>query len=456
MYSIILIIVMQTFKAIFTDWKIAKRLLITLAFIFLFRWGIMISVPGTKVQGNEFDSGSFIGIMNTLGGGGLTNFSIFALGVSPYITSSIIIQLLSTDVIPYLSRLNKQGERGRIKVEKITRILALFIAFMQSLAVILALSSSGYLNLGKYNGLGGIMIITMIMVAGSIITLWIADQITVSGVGNGTSIIIVVGIVARIPSALSSELSFFIGEASTAELILVGTLNFIFYLLFTFGLIWLIAFFETSERRLPIQQTGQGLNLVNDEQTYLPIKVNPAGVIPVIFASAIISLPGTIAQFFGDTRGAVWVVENISLNSIIGVILYALLLFLFGMFYAHININSIEMSENFQKSSTFIIGIKPGDDTEKYISRTVTRLSIIGSFQLMVLAIMPYLLTFTGIPKQIAVGGTSMIILVSVAIDTWEQINARVIASQTTVKQKTKTYQKENKKKGNSSTILFD
>ncbi len=448
---------MQTFKAIFTDWKIAKRLLITLAFVFLFRWGIMTPVPGTTVSGTEFDSGSFIGIMNTLGGGGLTNFSVFALGVSPYITSSIIIQLLSTDVIPSLSRLNKQGEKGRIKVEKITRILTLFIAFMQSLAVILALESTGYLQLGVYNGMGGIMLVTSIMVAGSMVSLWIADQITVSGVGNGTSIIIVVGIAARIPTLLSSELSFFIGDSSSSELVLLGIMNFIFYIMFTFGLIWLIAFFETSERRLPIQQTGQGLNLVNDEQTYLPLKVNPAGVIPVIFASAIMSLPGTIAQFFGDTRGAVWVIENISLSAPIGVAIYAILMFLFGMFYAHININSIDMAENFQKSSTFIIGVTPGEDTEKYISRTVTRLSIIGSLELTLLAIMPYLLTFMGIPRSIAVGGTSMIILVSVAIDTWEQINARVIASQTTVKQKTKTYQKENNKSnGASSTILFD
>ncbi len=452
---------MQTFKAIFTDWKIAKRLLVTLAFIFLFRWGIMTAVPGTSVNsGDMFDSGSFIGIMNTLGGGGLTNFSIFALGVSPYITASIIIQLLSTDVIPSLTRLNKQGEKGRIKVEKITRILTLFIAFMQSLAVILALDSTGYLNLGPYNGFGGILLITSIMVAGSIVSLWIADQITISGVGNGTSILIVVGIVARIPNIMTNQYAFFIGDSGTAELILIGAMNFIFYMLFTFGLIWLIAFFETSERRLPIQQTGQGLNLVNDEQTYLPIKVNPAGVIPVIFASAIMSLPGTIAQFFGDTRGAVWVIENISLSAPIGIFIYAALLFLFGMFYAHININSIDMAENFQKSSTFIIGVKPGNDTEKYISKTVTRLSLIGSFQLTILAIMPYLLTFVGIPRQIAVGGTSMIILVSVAIDTWEQINARVIASQTTVKQKTKTYQKENKKNDSiarsSNTILFD
>ncbi len=452
---------MQTFKAIFTDWKIAKRILITLAFIFLFRWGIMTPIPGTEITGSEFDSGSFIGIMNTLGGGGLTNFSIFALGVSPYITASIIIQLLSTDVIPSLTRLNKQGEKGRIKIEKITRITTLFIASMQSLAVVLALTTDSgggsYVTLPpSMNGMGGIFMLTLIMVAGSMISLWIADQITVSGVGNGTSIIIVVGIVSRVPAMLGQQIDFFLPDSATAELLLLGAMNFIFYMLFTLGLIWLIAFFETSERRLPIQQTGQGLNLINDEQTYLPIKVNPAGVIPVIFASAIMSLPGTIAQFFGDTQGAQWVIENISLTAPIGITIYAVLMFLFGMFYAHININSIDMAESFQKSSTFIIGVTPGEDTEKYISRTVTRLSIIGSFELTMLAIMPYLLTFIGIPRQIAVGGTSMIILVSVAIDTWEQINARVISSQTTVKQKTKKYQKETKNKGNSSTILFD
>lgn len=449
---------MKTWKAIFTDWKIAKRLLLTLAFVLLFRWGVMLTIPGIDIKDTTtFDSGSFIGIMNTLGGGGITQFSIFALGVSPYITSSIIIQLLSSDVIPSLSRLNKQGERGRIKVEKITRILTIFIASMQALAIILGLESSGYIQLGNYDNIMGMITLTAIMVSGSMITLWIADQITMSGVGNGTSIIIMVGIVARIPALFNSELSFFIGTANSAEQALIGFVNFAFYFIFTMGLVWLISFFETSERRLPIQQTGQGLNLINDKQTYLPIKVNPAGVIPVIFASAIMSLPGTIAQFFSETQGGVWVVKNFALTSTFGIVFYSILLVLFTFFYAHININSVETSENFQKSSTFIIGVTPGKDTEKYISKVVTRLSVMGAFELTMLAIMPYLLVFIGIPKQIAVGGTSMIILVSVAIDTWEQLQARVIASQTTVKQKQKIHSKENKNsKGSSDTILFD
>ncbi len=449
---------MNVLKTVFTDWKIAKRLLITLLLVLLFRWGIMITIPGTTVTGDEFDSGSFIGIMNTLGGGGLTNFSIFALGVSPYITSSIIIQLLSSDVIPSLSRLNKQGEKGRIKVEKITRILTIFMATMQGLAIILALDSTGYLDIGSYSGFGGIFVLTAIMVSGSLISLWIADQITMSGVGNGTSIIIMVGIVSRIPGMFFQQIDFFIGSSTTAELILIGIADFIFYFLFTLGLIWIIAFFETSERRLPIQQTGQGLNLVSDKQTYLPIKVNPAGVIPVIFASAVMSLPGTIAQFF-DTQGSYWVIQNFSLTSPIGIIFYSILLILFTFFYAHININSIETAENFQKSSTFIIGVKPGKDTERYISKVVTRLSVIGAAELTILAIMPYLLTFIGIPRSIAVGGTSMIILVSVAIDTWEQIQARVIASQTNASQRKKIVSGGNDSIGKnlkSETILFD
>ena len=447
---------MNTIRAIFKDWKIAKRVLTTLILILLFRWGVMITIPGVEVnEANAFDTGSFIGIMNTRGGGWLTQFSIIALGVSPYITASIIIQLLSSDVIPSLTRLNKQGERGRIKVEKITRILTIFIAIMQALAVIIALDSSGYLELGPYEGVGGMMMLTAIMVSGSIITLWIADQITMYGVGNGTSIIIMVGIVARIPALIGNQLDYFVGSSQSAELLLIGIVDFVFYILFTFSLIWLIAFFETSERRLPIQQTGQGLNLVNDKQTYLPIKVNPAGVIPVIFASAIMSLPGTIAQFF-DTQGANWVINNFSLTSPFGLVFYAILLILFTFFYAHVNINSVETSENFQKSSTFIIGVKPGKDTERYISKVVTRLSVMGAFELTSIAIMPYILTFLGIPRSVAVGGTSMIILVSVAIDTWEQLQARVIASQTSVRQKEKIYSKTNTGKNNSETILFD
>lgn len=449
---------MKTFKAIFTDWKIAKRVLMTIAFVLLFRLGIMISIPGTSVTGEAFDTGSFIGIMNTLGGGGLTSFSIFALGVSPYITASIIIQLLSSDVIPSLTNLNKQGERGRIKVEKITRILTLVIAVIQAMSIVLALGASGtgYLDLGAYSGVGGMIVLILIMVSGSIITLWIADQITMYGIGNGTSIIIMVGIVARIPAMVSSQFNYFVIDNATSELILIGIVNFVFYLLFTFSLIWLISFFETSERRIPIQQTGQGLNLINDKQTYLPIKVNPSGVIPVIFASAVMSLPGTIAQFFADSASAQWVTENFALSSTFGLFIYAILLVLFTFFYAHININSVEMSENFEKSSTFIIGVKPGEETERYISKVVTRLSVMGAMELTTIAIMPYLLTFVGVPKSIAVGGTSMIILVSVAIDTWEQLQARVISSQTNVKQKIKIASKKSNSRGRSQTILFD
>lgn len=451
---------MNTIRAIFTDWKIAKRVLITLLCILLFRFGIMITLPGVAIDSSQsFDSGSFIGIMNTLGGGGLTKFSLFALGVSPYITASIIIQLLSSDVIPSLTSLNKQGEKGRIKVERITRILTIVIATVQALAVILGLSSSGYLELGIMDGFEGILILTAIMVAGSLISLWIADQITTSGVGNGTSMLIMVGIASRIPALINNEINFFVGNTSSAEQLLVGIINFIFYILFTLSIVWIIGFVETSYRKLPIQQTGQGLNLINDKQTYLPIKVNPAGVIPVIFASAIISLPGTIAQFFGDTQGAIWVIENFSLSSPFGLFIYALLMIAFTFFYSHININSTDTAENFQKSSTFIIGIKPGQETERYISKVVTRLAFMGAIILTTLAVMPYVLGYIGIERQIAVGGTSMIILVSVAIDTWEQLQARVIASATTVKAKQKIYDKKKNSADNkktSDTILFD
>jgi len=449
---------MNVIKSVFTDWKIAKRLLITLLLIFLFRWGTLITIPGINFDEGDIDQSSFIGIMNMLGGGGISKFSIFAMGVSPYITASIIIQLLSSDVIPYLTRLTKQGEKGSIKIEKITRVLTIAIAIVQSLALIIAFDAAGKftdpsgspIQIGTTELIG----LTMIMVSGSMISLWIADQITTSGVGNGTSIIILIGIVARMPTLMLNQFLWFTGSTSSSEQLLTSVIQFSLYLLFTATLIWLIAYFETSQRRIPIQQTGQGLNLVNDKQTYLPIKINPAGVIPVIFASSIMSLPGTIAQFFQGSAGSFWVTKHFALTDPFGLSIYTLLLILFTFFYAHININSEQISENFQKSSTFIIGVTPGEETEKYISSVVTSLSVIGSAFLTLLAITPYLLTFLGMPRSIAVGGTSMIILVSVSMDTWEQLQARVIASNTTVKQKEKIHKKKND--SNSHTILFD
>lgn len=450
---------MKNIKNILTDWKILKRILITMGFILLFRFGIMITAPGVTVNEVEFDQGgSFLGILDMLGGGGLSQFSIFALGITPYITGSLVIQLLSSDVVPSLSRLQRQGEKGRIKLEKITRLTALGFAVVQSLAITLAMQSYGLIEITSTMPTWIItLMITFVLVAGSMVTIWIADQITIYGVGSGTSIIIVTGIVAKVPTNIVNSFDFMVPEGGGSA-VFIGIVTFAMYYSLAFLMIFIIAFFETSERRLPIQETGQGLNLSQEKQTYLPIKVNPAGVIPVIFASAVITLPPTIAQFFPDSAGKNWVIDNFALTAVFGLTIYALLIIAFTFFYASININPDETAENFQKSSTFIVGVKPGEETRDYISKTINSLSCIGALVLTSLAIFPYVLTFFGIPQSIAIGGTSMIILVSVAIDTWEQINARSIASNTTHKDKKaiKGFGEVKYAKKSSSTILFD
>ncbi len=454
-------------KQIFTNWKIVKKILYTLGFIFLFRFGSLISIPGVTLTASDLagseGSGSFLGILNILGGGGLATFSLFALGVTPYITASIIIQLLSSDVIPPLARLNKQGEKGRIKLEKITRILSIFFAIIQGLAITLAMQTAGKIEIAN-NGWGAITFIILIMITGSMISMWIADQITMKGVGNGTSLIILSGIVAAIPyKFMGAWDNFVVGEGVK---LFVGFISFTVYMLIAVGTIFVLSFFETSERRIPIQQTGQGLNLVEDKQTYLPIKLNPAGVVPVIFASAMITLPPTIAQFFPDSNSKEWVVTNFALTSPLGLTLYGLLIIAFTYFYSQININPEETAENFQKSSTFIIGVKPGEETKKYLTGVINSVATFGGFILAFIAMIPYFLTFIGVPQQVAIGGTSMIIATSVAIDTWDQLKSRAISEETKKQIRTKnnekkyskfgTAQKIEKKNTNKENVLFE
>ncbi|CRX36879.1 / secY / SecY translocase /:368145 Reverse [Candidatus Hepatoplasma crinochetorum] len=427
-------------KEIFTNRKILKRILYTLIFILLFRLGTLITIPGVTLSDQDFagDTNSqFLSLLNIIGGGGLLTFSIFALGVTPYITASIIIQLLSSDVIPYLTRLNKQGEKGRIKIEKITRIVTIFIAIIQAFAIVLAMNSSGFIEQGTLFNSEWAMILfaVLVMVTGSMVSIWIADQITMKGVGNGTSLLIATGIVARIPYKFENIWGSFINDDS---FIFTGFMLVLFYLAIALMFVFLLSFFEISERRIPIQQTGKGLNLESDKQTYLPLKINPAGVVPVIFASAIITLPPTIAQFFPDSGFKEWVIINFSLTSALGLTLYGLLIIAFTYFYSQININPEETAKNFQKSSTFIVGVKPGKETETYLTKTVNSVATYGAFLLAFIAVLPFILTFFGVSQSAALGGTGLIILVSVGIDTTDQIKSRILAERTKAQAKTK------------------
>jgi len=418
-------------KQIFKDWKLLKRLLITFGILLLFRLGTQLTMPGVQIAEEGFGNDSFFNLLNLLSGGGLTTFSIFALGVSPYITSSIIMQLLSSDVVPIFSRWRKEGESGKVKTEKVTRIVAILIAVMQAIAIALAFQSNSYIIItAPFSTAGSITIFTIIMTGGTMLAIWLADLITSKGVGNGISLIIFVGIVASLPSQFIQQFDISTSEFQSAS-ILNGVLEFIGIILLFLLIVMLVAFFYESERRIPLQQTGK--NIKNDEKNiapYLPIKVSVSGVIPVIFASAVVTLIPTIAQFLPETSNArATMIDIFSFENWYGILIYATLIFMFTFFYGHISIDAQQMSDSFKKNGTFILGVKPGEDTRKLIFSTVNYLCLIGGLYLSFIASLPYLLDLAGLTSTIPLGGTSLIIMVGVAIDTYKNIHARIIAS---------------------------
>ncbi|AXK51027.1 preprotein translocase subunit SecY [Spiroplasma alleghenense] len=421
---------------------LVKRIVFTLIVLILVRLGTLLTVPGITLSPNfkeSIDNQEFFQLLSTLGGGSIGRFSILALGVSPYITASIIVQLLSTDVIPVLSRWNKSGERGRKKLDRLTKLLTIPFALMQGIATIFTLVQQGLIvpkwtsdELGTAPAWFYFILVPAVMLAGTFLMLWIADQITTRGIGNGVSIIIFTGITASLPANFINTFKFWVNGKEEATILFEGILYYMIYILAFLLVIFFVVLMNEAERKVPIQQTGAGLIDSEQHTPYLPLKVNNAGVIPVIFASAIISTPMTVSQIIEVTNpssGFVYFTNNfLSFSTWWGIGIYSVLTILFTFLYAQVQINPEKISENFQKSGTFIPGIKPGKDTTKYLSSTVNRLSIIGSFFLALVAVLPYLITkVTNLPSNLAIGGTGLIILISVSLQTIQQIKGRVI-----------------------------
>lgn len=421
---------------------LVKRIVFTLIVLVLIRLGTFLTVPGVQINdqfSNEIDNQEFFQLLSTLGGGTIGQFSILALGVSPYITASIIVQLLSTDVIPVLSRWNKSGERGRKKLDRLTKVLTIPFALMQSVATIFTLYSQHLISPKWGSTIPGTgpswfyyMLVPLVMLAGTFLMLWIADQITVKGVGNGVSIIIFAGICSKLPVNIVDTFKFFITGNEDSSVLFDGILKFSIYITAFALVIFFIVIMNEAERKIPIQQTGSGLVSTDEHTPHLPLKLNNAGVIPVIFASAIISTPMTIAQIISannPTSGFVlWTRLYLSFNTWWGIAIYACLTILFTFLYAQVQINPEKIAENFQKSGTFIPGIKPGKKTEKFLKSTINKLSFVGAFFLAGIAILPYVISkITSLPSSLAIGGTGLIILISVAIQTIQQIKGRII-----------------------------
>ena len=409
-----------TFKQIFSpkNKDIRNRILFTLFVLFVFKLGTSITVPGTQALTKDL---GFLELWNAMSGGALESFSIFALGVGPYINASIITQLLQMDVFPYFSDLKNQGAIGRMKINKITRYLGIIIAFIQGYVFSFAIY-------GQTGGALEYLRIAIILTAGTALLLWLGDQITQKGVGNGVSLIIMAGIVGNLPSMFISAWNGFVTFGELLKTI-IGLLLFLLFIFIYLVIIVGIIFIDKAERRLPIQYSNRTTGAYGGEQTYIPIRLNSAGVIPVIFASVLISIPGTIANFINNAGFTNFVNKYIVYTTPVGFILYVILIFVFAYFYTFMQINPKDLSSNLKKNGGYMPGIKPGKNTEEYISKVLNRLTVVGSLFLVVLAGLPILCSLIpNMPKNVTVGGTGLLIVVGVALETYNQIENQLVS----------------------------
>lgn len=409
---------LKTFKQIFSpkNKDIQKRILFTLGCLIIFIVGQAIIVPGINKDALGTNTLGFFQLMNLMGGGSLERFSIFALGVMPYITASIIIQILSMDIIPYLTELTKQGGTGRAQINKITRYTGIALAFIQ-----------GYVYSFAYLGNGGSLInldymqFALVLTAGTSLLLWIGDQMTAKGIGNGISMIIMAGIIANLPTMFTTAFNEMIKSGT------VGIIEFILYVLVYIGIVIGIVYVEGAERRIQIQYANKSNNSFGGRQNYIPFKLNSAGVIPVIFASTLVSIPSFIAVIIKKDAFTNFINKWIVMNTPTGFVLYIVLIFLFAYFYTFMQIKPKDTSDNLNKNGGYIPGIRPGEDTEKYISKVLSRITIVGATFLAILAGTPIIFgVITNLSSNVTLGGTGLLIVVGVALETYKQLESQL------------------------------
>jgi len=399
-----------------TNKDLRKRLLFTLLALAIFSVGTNVVVPGAVSITKDL---GFLELLNAMNGGGLKQFSIFALGVSPYITASILTQLLQMDIVPYFSELKEEGAAGRQKINKINRYLGIIFGLIQGFIF-------SYAFLKDYGSLT-VLKTTLILTGGTAFLLWLGDEITKKGLGNGLSLLIMAGIVQGMPDIFIKAFNSLILGSSVN--MWVGILTFVLfvvvYLAVLVGIIWI----EQAERRVPIQYSNKTSASYKGEKTYLPIKLNPSGVMPVIFASALVGIPSFIAQFINNKGFTNFVNNYISYDTPTGLILYVALIFIFGYAYTKMVMNADEMAENLDKSHAYIPGITPGEATSKYLENCISKLGFVGSLFLVVLSVLPILFTnISGLDASITIGGTGLLIVCGVALETYKQFESSLVS----------------------------
>ncbi len=418
---------LQTLRNAFKVPELRKKILWTILLVAVFRMGSHIPLPGINSEylKSLSQSGGLLGFYDMISGGAFSRSSILALGVMPYINASIIVQLL-TVAIPQLEQLSKEGQNGRKKIQDATRYVSFAISFVLAYGIFATISSSGAtagLQLAQK------IIVVFALVVGSTFCMWLGDQLTVKGIGNGTSVLIFVNIISRVPVTIASMMTLKeSGSASIVEIVLFGV--FIVLMLAT------ILYFSLSERRIPVQYAGKfssgNNNMVKSQSTHIPLSIIGSAVLAIIFSMSVMEFPKTIATLFGrDKEWAKWILTNntsiFNQKSWMYIVLYAILTVFFNWFYTQITFKPDEMSENLHKSAGFVPGVRPGEETTIYFERVLNRLSFIGGILAAFLAITPTIIQNYTQFQNISFSGTGLLIVINVALDFTRKVESQMV-----------------------------
>ena len=424
----------QTIQNAFKTKEVRMKLLYVLFALIVVRIGCNIPIPGVNgsVMQEMFNNNKSLGFLDVMTGGSFSRMSIFALNITPYITASIILQLL-TIAIPRLEELQKDGEDGRKKINEYTRYLSIVLAVIEGLAMVIGFRNQ---NIFKESGYVSMIVAVVSLTAGAAFLMWLGEQITVKGVGNGISIILLINIVARIPSDLAGLYNTYIKGASNITNALIAGVIIVAVIV---AMYVFIVFLQDGERRIPVQYAKkiQGRKTVGGQSSCIPLKVNTSGVIPIIFASSLMQLPVVICSFFGIQGTGFWghVLRGLSSSNwcnpkepvySIGLVVYIALVIFFAYFYTSITFNPLEIADNMKKSGGFIPGIRPGKPTSDYLTKILNYIVFIGAIGLTIVCVIPFI--FNGVfGAQVSFGGTSLIIIVSVILETMKQVESQML-----------------------------
>jgi preprotein translocase subunit SecY len=418
----------ESLQNIFRIPELKKRILFTLGMFAVYRFGCHVPSPGVDAQAlTQFmnqNQGTLFGMIDIFVGGAFSRATVFALGIMPYISASIVLQVLGA-VVPYLEKLRKEGEEGQKKINQLTRYGTVLIALVNSYAFGLFLTSNpGGMVVVPNPGIGFMTTLMITQVAGTIFVMWLGEQITERGIGNGISLLITISIIADAPSIIGGTIASVQNGVIQPLALMAGIA---FFILVVAGVVIL----TQGTRKIPVQYAKRvvGRRMYGGASTYIPLRVNTAGVIPIIFASSLLILPATLAQFFPNSDLALWLQSNLG-PGINGMweLIYGVGIFFFTYFYTAVVLNPNDLAENMRKYGGFIPGIRPGRKTAEYIDRVLSRITVVGALGLVVVAIVPDLVfQRLGLPLFVGLGGTSVLIVVAVALDTLQQVESHLL-----------------------------